>query len=145
MDYKSYLDRVLETFEAYNEEQFNAELLPLFPKVQSIDWSDYWSNDENVITYIFHYGIFRDMDSVTVTDFNTDDKEVWIDGYGIETFEDLDEIIKRLNDNGWKLNEDNLNEVREDLIPEAKETILNKIKEIATLDQLESFYKSLES
>lgn len=145
MDYKSYLERILETSEAYTEEQFNAELTSLFPKVDFIDWKDYWPNDEDVIIYIFHYGVFEGMNSVTVTDYSIDKREVWLDDYGFESFEDLNKAIKRLSENGWKLNEENLNEIKEGLIPAAKDNILSRIKEIATLDQLESFYKSLES
>lgn len=144
ISYKDYLNRILEACGALSEEEFEKEILPLFPAVKEIDWSEYYADDTDVIRYIFHYGVFPDLQSITIDDYSTKTREVWLDSYPLETIEDLDEAVSRLKDNGWTINEANYQSLKEELLPEIKQRMLDRIEELASIDQLESFIKSLE-
>ena len=143
MNYKDYLDTILSKYDIPSEEDFK-EITSLFPKVEKIDWSDYLT-DEDIYIYIFHYGVFPDLQSISIDEYSIKTREVWLDLYSLETVEDLNEAVSRLRDNGWTINEANYQSLRDELLPEIKQRMLDKIGELASVEQIENFVKSLES
>lgn len=143
INYKDYLDTILSKYDIPSEEDFK-EITSLFPKVEEVDWSEYLT-DEDIYIYIFHYGVFPDLQSISIDDYSTKTREVWLDQYPLETIEDLDEAVSRLKDNGWTINEANYQSLKEKLLPEIKQRMLDRIEELASIEQLKNFVKSLES
>lgn len=143
MNYKDYLDTILSKYDIPSEEDFK-EITSLFPKVEEVDWSEYLT-DEDIYIYIFHYGVFPDLQSISIDEYSIKTREVWLDPYPLETIEDLDEAVSRLRDNGWTINEANYQSLRDELLPEIKQRMLDKIGELASVEQIENFVKSLES
>lgn len=143
INYKDYLDTILSKYDIPSEEDFK-EITSLFPKVEEIDWSEYL-NDEDIYIYIFHYGVFPDLQSISIDDYSIKTREVWLDLYSLETVEDLNEAVSRLRDNGWTINESNYQSLRDELLPEIKQRMLDRIGELASVEQIENFVKSLES
>ena len=143
MNYKDYLDTILSKYDIPSEEDFK-EITSLFPKVEEIDWSEYLT-DEDIYIYIFHYGVFPDLQSISIDEYSIKTREVWLDSYSLETVEDLNEAVSRLRDNGWTINEANYQSLRDELLPEIKQRMLDRIGELASVEQIENFVKSLES
>lgn len=142
INYKDYLDTILSKYDIPSEEDFK-EIISLFPKVEEIDWSEYLT-DEDIYIYIFHYGVFPDLQSISIDNYSIKTREVWLD-LSLETVEDLNEAVSRLRDNGWTINEANYQSLRDELLPEIKQRMLDRIGELASVEQIENFVKSLES
>ena len=144
ISYNDYLKAILSHANAYTKEDFEKLVIPLFPALndEDIDWYDFSYIDEDTISYIIDYGVFKDIDSIHVEYYDCDTKTVELDLFSVESLEDLEKAKKALAENGWTIS--NMGEVQDILLPQLKDNILDKIKDVATLEQLENFYKSLE-
>lgn len=146
LQYKDYLNRVIEYCSAENEDAFN-EVAALFPNIKEIDWDNYYPDDNYLITYILDFLIDSVDSSACVDEYFECDKSVTLDYvYSLKELEDLENI---LNNNGWTI--DNYEDLKAEIEEEerqskeleAKEKLIQEIKNKVTLDQLQEFYDSL--
>lgn len=144
ISYNDYLNAILSHAEAYTKEDFEKLVIPLFPALndKDIDWYDFSYMDADTISYIIDYGVFRNIDNIHVDYYDCDARTVDLDLYSVESLEDLEKAKEALAENGWTIS--NMDDIQDVLLPQLKDNILDKIRDIATLEQLENFYKSLE-
>lgn len=144
ISYNDYLNAILNHLDAYTKEDFEKLVIPLFPALddKDLDWYDFSYIDEDTISYIIDYGVFRDIDNIHVEDYDCDAKTVDLDLFSVESLEALEKAKAALAENGWSIA--NIGDVEETLRPQLVDNILDKLKEVATLEQLRNFYESLE-
>ena len=149
IQYKNYLDRLIAYCEGLSEEQFN-KVAELFPNLDEVNWDDYCTFDDDIIIYILTQLVKNINYDVEVYDYFEDEKRVTI--HSLYSLEELEDVKKYLNKQGWSIH--NLEELEEE-IEDYQESLkiedyyglrmdlLQKIKDLATTEQLQKFAEEL--
>lgn len=146
LQYKDYLNRVIEFSCAEHEDSFN-KIAELFPNVKEIDWDDYYPSEEDVICYIIKCLLDNSGSYAEIEDWSQHDKSVNL-SY-IESSQELEEIKKYLGENGWII--ENYEDLKEEIEEEEerlksedyRNSLIQEIRNKASLDQLKEFCDSL--
>lgn len=146
LQYKDYLNRVIEYYSEESEDSFN-EITKLFPKVYEIDWNNYYPDGDDLINYILEF-LIGSVDSPAYVEESDEYHKSVILSY-VCSLEELEDLKNVFESNGWTI--DNYEDIKEEIeeeekenkVLEARENLIQKIKDTATLDQLQKFANEL--
>lgn len=131
LNYQDYLDRVTEYYVFCTPENFSGLVDTLFPYLDYVDWSNYDPEDHSIVEYILNELISIDG-AFYVTGYNADTKTVQAVGFRSE--KELKEAIKSLEQYGWSLDPDLVEELKEEFID--RDEAINKAEIIRRLSNL---------